>query len=74
MTKSCLGKQAIKRQNVLILIDIFYWFHSVLWHINPCELFNAKSWLYLYIIYVICKGIVCKQYFETNQSSFVSQR
>ena len=27
------------------------WFGLVLWHINPCRLFNAKSSLYIYIIY-----------------------
>ena len=25
------------------------WFHRVLWHINNCRLFNAKSSLYIYI-------------------------
>ena len=30
----------------------------VLWHINPCKLFNAKSFLYVYIKYVISKHIL----------------
>ena len=31
-----------------------YWFDSglVLWHINPCRLFNAKSSLYVYFEYI----------------------
>ena len=28
------------------------WFGWVLWHINPCRLFNAKSSLYIYIKYI----------------------
>ena len=28
------------------------WFGWVLWHINHCRLFNAKSFLYLYIKYI----------------------
>ena len=28
------------------------WFGWVLWHINHCRLFNAKSSLYIYIIYI----------------------
>ena len=27
------------------------WFGWILWHINHCGLFNAKSSLYIYIIY-----------------------
>ena len=25
------------------------WLVRILWHINPCRLFNVKSWLYIYI-------------------------
>ena len=28
------------------------WFGWVLWHINQCRLFNAKSSLYIYIKYI----------------------
>ena len=28
------------------------WFGWVLWHINHCWLFNAKSFLYIYIKYI----------------------
>ena len=28
------------------------WFGWVLWHINHCRLFNAKSSLYIYIKYI----------------------
>ena len=28
------------------------WFGWVLWHINHCRLFNAKSSLYIYIRYI----------------------
>ena len=30
----------------------FVWFDFVLWHINHCWLFNAKSSLYIYIKYI----------------------
>ena len=33
------------------------WFGWVLWHINHCRLFNAKSSLYIYIRY-ICFNLV----------------
>ena len=33
-------------------------FGLVLWHINHCRLFNAKSFLYIYIKYMICKHFV----------------
>ena len=31
------------------------WFGLVLWHNNHCRLFNAKSILYIYIKYMICR-------------------
>ena len=34
------------------------WFSWVLWHIKHCKLFNAKSSLYIYIKYLICKYFV----------------
>ena len=33
-------------------------FGLVLWHISHCRLFNAKSFLYIYIKY-ICLDLVC---------------
>ena len=33
-------------------------FGLVLWHINHYRSFNAKSFLYLYIKYMICKHIL----------------
>ena len=34
------------------------WFGLVLWHFNPCWLFNVKSSLYIHIKYMICKHIL----------------
>ena len=34
------------------ILDIYDWFDLVLWHINHCGLFNAKSSLYIYIKYI----------------------
>ena len=34
------------------------WLGWVLWHINHCRLFNAKSFLYIYIKYMIYKHIL----------------
>ena len=46
---------------------LFSW---VLWHINPCRLFNAESSLYIYIKYIwFCKDIFLIT-FETNLNSF----
>ena len=33
------------------------WFGWVLWHINLCRLFNAKSCLYIYIKYIYKSNI-----------------
>ena len=33
-------------------LELSWWVSWVLWHINPCRLFNAKSYLYIYIKYV----------------------
>ena len=33
------------------------WFGRVSWHMNYCRLLNAKSSLYIYIEYMICKQI-----------------
>ena len=33
-------------------INLKIWFGWVLWHINNCRLFNAKSSLYIYIKYI----------------------
>ena len=32
----------------------------VLWHINPCGLFNAKSFFIYKSVCVICRQIVCR--------------
>ena len=37
------------------------WFGSVLWHINHCRLFNAKSSLYIYIKYTSWFGFMAYQ-------------
>ena len=37
--------------------DQVHLFGLVLWHINYCWLFNAKSCFYIYIRYMICKHI-----------------
>ena len=29
------------------------WFSWILWHINYCRVFNAKSSLYIYIKYIV---------------------
>ena len=36
------------------LIFILWMVGFILWHINLCWLFNAKSCLYIYIEYMIC--------------------
>ena len=36
---------------ILDILDLV-WFGLVLWHINHCRLFNAKSSLYIYIRYI----------------------
>ena len=42
-----------KTQNEILRIDGFLWLVGcVLWYINPCWLFNAKSGLYIYTIYM----------------------
>ena len=44
---------------IYIYIYIYMiWFGWVLWHINHWRLFNAKSSLYIYIRYMICKHIL----------------
>ena len=42
----------IKKKTCLI------WVGLVLWHINRCWLFNAKSCFYIHIEYMICKHIL----------------
>ena len=42
----------------LFLYSCFFslvWFGLVLWHINHCWLFNAKSGLFIHLRYMICK-------------------
>ena len=40
--------------HTLNIYDLGIWFDWVLWHINHCRLFNAKSSLY---IYKICNSL-----------------
>ena len=48
-------------QSIDLNIDLIGWLAGrILCHINPCELFNAKS-CYIYI-YMICKGIVVENF------------
>ena len=47
------------------MISRFGW---VLWHINHCRLFNAKSSLYIW--YMICKYLVCREQF-LNQTEII---
>ena len=34
------------------VFQIKFWFGMILWYINHCRLFNAKSFLYIYIKYI----------------------
>ena len=45
--------------HVLNIYDLFGW---VSWHISDYMLFNAKSFLYIYYIYIFL-NIFCRQYF-----------
>ena len=45
------------------------WFHLVLWHINYCWLFNANSFLYIYLKYMICKYIMLIHTIKSLNSS-----
>ena len=53
------------------------WFGLVLWHINHCRLFNAKSILCIYIKYMISKHILSINqsfvYAQLNVQIFLSQ-
>ena len=40
------------------LVLLFAFFGLVLWHINHCKLFDAKSFLYIYIKYMISKNVL----------------
>ena len=42
----------------IIPVDDLTWFGLVLWHINHYRLFNAKSFLYIYIKYMIFEHIL----------------
>ena len=58
MLKACVKKQL----NFFINNFCFGW---ILWHINPCRLFNAKSWLHIYLhyVYMICKPSLLRTLF-----------
>ena len=43
------------------------WFGLVLWHINHCWLFNAKSCYYMYILNILFINTVCR-YTQLNDS------
>ena len=60
------------------------WFGFVLWHINHCRLFNAKSSLYIYIKYIwfglvlfyvtsTIVGYLCKIHFYTYKQFYLKQ-
>ena len=42
----------------------------VLWYINTCRLFNANSYLYMYIKYVICKWFLANIFKQTRAHLF----
>ena len=46
------------------------WFGWVLWHINHYRLFDAKSSLYIYIKYMICKHILKKKNLNKHEAFF----
>ena len=52
--KMSAARMSVIRKNEVGLV----WFSLVLWHINPCWLFNAKSCFYIYIKYMIHKHIL----------------
>ena len=45
----------------------------VLWHINHCRLFNAKSSLYIHIKYMICKHILLIKFLNERKLILCSQ-
>ena len=45
------------------------WFGLVLWHINPCCLFNAKACFYIYSKYMIRKHILLIHTVKWSKSS-----
>ena len=49
------------------------WFGWLLWHINHFRLFNAKSSLYIYIKYMICKLILLITFLNEPQHNFFTQ-
>ena len=49
------------------------WFVWVLWHSNHCRLFNAKSCLYIYIRYMICKHILLISFLNEPELIFCAQ-
>ena len=46
-------------------------FGCVLWLINLCKLFNAKSFLYTYVKYMISKNILQITFLKEPQSYFL---
>ena len=57
---------------ILNIYDLV-WFGLVLWHINHCRLFNAKSSLYMYIKYMICKHILLITFLNAPELTFYTQ-
>ncbi len=54
--------------------DIYMiWFGWVLWYINHCRLFNAKSSLYIYIKYLICTHIFLITFLNKPEGFFCTQ-
>ena len=49
------------------------WFGLVLWHINHCRSFNAKSFLYIYIKYTRFLNILSMTFLNEFQLIFFPQ-
>ena len=59
MAREGQGYPCWQHDMMMMMIEyIWVWFGLVFWHINACSLFNAKSSLYIYIKYMICKHIL----------------
>ena len=50
----------------------WFWFELELWHINHCRLFNAKSFLYIYIEYMISNDIFMITFLNESELIFLT--
>ena len=59
-------------EKVIFIIKFIFnlWCGLVLWHINHCWSFNAKSCFYIGIKYMICKHILLIRTVKWSNSSF----